>query len=103
MINLKDETIDVLRKHGKSEKDVVWAGTDTQEIPLDTFWKYADKHYDNGYGGNEVNSRLLVVGNNWWLERHEYDGAGWWEYKRLPERPKEEADSNIIFDFDFYD
>ena len=103
MRNLKDETIEMLREHGKSEKDVVWTGTDTEEIPIELFWKYADKYYDDGYGGNEVNSRLLVVGNDWWLERHEYDGAEWWEYKQLPERPKEKTDSNIIFDFDFYD
>lgn len=26
----------------------------------------------------------MVVGDDWWLERHEYDGSEWWEFKRLP-------------------
>ena len=31
----------------------------------------------------------MVVGNNWWLERHEYDGSEWWEYKQFPVKPEE--------------
>ena len=33
---------------------------------------------------------LLIVGDDWWLERHEYDGAEWWEFKTLPCEPFEE-------------
>ena len=29
----------------------------------------------------EVAEDLVVVGDNWWIERHEYDGNEWWEYK----------------------
>lgn len=98
--NLKDETIEVLREHGKTKDDVWWAGTEGREIPLVLFWQYTDKIYDNGYGGAEVNSDLIVVGDNWWLERHEYDGSEWWEYKELPQRPKEETYFNIIFNWE---
>lgn len=31
---------------------------------------------------------LKIVGDNWWLERHEYDGAEWFEFKTLPQKPK---------------
>ena len=41
----------------------------------------------NGFGGAEVNENLFVVGADWWLERHEYDGSEWWEFKTLPTKP----------------
>ena len=87
MKNLKEETLNCLRKHGKAEKDVRWVGTKGREIQIDVFWKEADREYDDGYGGAEVNELLMVVGDDWWLERHEYDGAEWWEYKERPSRP----------------
>lgn len=40
---------------------------------------------------------LLVVGNNWWLERHNYDGSEWWEFKRLPTRPLSERRPQSLF------
>ena len=27
---------------------------------------------------------LVVVGEGWWLERCDYEGAEWWEFKTLP-------------------
>jgi len=85
--NLKNETLEVLQSHGKTAKDVCWVGTKEREIPLDVFWKVADRNYDDGYGMAEVNESLMVVGDAWWLERHEYDGAEWWEYKEHPTKP----------------
>jgi hypothetical protein len=32
----------------------------------------------------------MVIGSDWWLERHEYDGSEWWEFKSLP-KPREAA------------
>lgn len=53
---------------------------------LRKFFSEIDFEYDNGYGGQEL------YGNVWfndgtWLERGEYDGAEWWEHKKLPEIP----------------
>lgn len=98
MTNLKKETIEALSQNGKTKEDVIWAGTPEQEIPLVLFWQYTDKEYNDGYGHPEVNQRLVVVGDNWWLERYEYDGSEWWEYKELPTRPKEETYFDIIFE-----
>lgn len=33
---------------------------------------------------------LIVCGKNWWLERHEYDGAEWWEFKEYRSKPSRE-------------
>ena len=61
------------------------------------FAKLANKKYDNGYGGNEVPLDLIVVGKDWWLERHEYDGAEWWEFKKLPVKPKQKIEPFAVF------
>ena len=89
MKNLYEETAEFLLEHGKSMSDVVFVSGNGHEIPLDNFIETAKSYdYDNGFGGEEVPIDLLVVGKDWWIERHEYDGSEWWEYKTLPKRPK---------------
>lgn len=90
MGNLKNETIQILHEHNKTPKDVRWVGCYSYRIPTDDFWKLADKEYDDGYGSAEVASDLLVVGDDWWLERGEYDGSEWWEFKQMPSCPTEQ-------------
>jgi hypothetical protein len=53
-------------------------------------------NYDDGFGGNEIPLSLVVVGDDWWLERGEYDGSEWWEFKRLPPAPP--LGSVVVFD-----
>lgn len=91
--NLKYETIKILSKYDKMPQDIKWVGCNSFKIPIEEFWKLADRIYDAGYGGQEVAKDLIVVGDNWWLERHEYDGAEWWEYKELPPEPKKTLSS----------
>lgn len=86
--NLKTETIKILKKYNKLPSDIKWVGCRSFKIPINKFWKLADRMYDAGYGHAEVAEDLLVVGDNWWLERHEYDGSEWWEYKELPQVPE---------------
>ena len=89
MNNLLNETVSVLNQHGKTLFDVVWVGCIDFQIPIDQFVECANQEYDDGYGASEVATDLLVVGSDFWLERHEYDGAEWWEYKELPKMPRE--------------
>lgn len=96
MVNLKSETIEQLKDNGKTPDDVRWVGGATAKyenptslrMTWDTFAKHADFDYDTGYGGEQVNLNLLVVGDDWWLERHEYDGSEWWEFQSLPIAPE---------------
>jgi hypothetical protein len=30
---------------------------------------------------------LIIVGDNWWLERKEYDGSEWFEFKKKKKEP----------------
>ncbi len=99
MINLWEETIKILGGHTKSWDDVKFiincfdnkyssSASYVFEIEKEDFEKIAKKFdYDNGYGGQVVNPWLKIVGDDWWLERHEYDGKEWWEFKMLPKKP----------------
>ena len=82
--NLREETIAVLKEHGKKWSDVVGVCGNDFQITKEQFLKLADKRYDSGYGGNEVALDLKVIGKDFWLERNEYNKVEWWEYKELP-------------------
>lgn len=90
MTNLLKETEEILRKHGKTFKDVLWIGGNNFTISIDDFKSLADIEYDEGFGAPEVAVDLVVVGRDWWLERTDYDGAEDWAFKSLPEKPEEE-------------
>lgn len=104
--NLLKETIDVLHDHGHTPADVLWVGQSLDVHPRkyytgipEPFWfSWAEfaalaavTDYNNGFGGAEIASDLVVVGDGWWLERHEYDGSEWWEHKQLPPKPRDHA------------
>ena len=119
-MNLLDETIDILLNHGKYRKDVEFVvglsssveevsrwGCDNDDELVRTTWDefaaQANKNYDNGFGGTEVIEVTMIVGKDFWLERHEYDGSEWWEYKELPKAENYREGSIIVFnpDYDF--
>jgi len=83
------ETQDTLLDNGKSEKDVLWVGCSDAYISWEQFVSIANFNYDHGFGAQKIAKDLLIVGNGWWLERHEYDGSEWWEYKECPQRPEQ--------------
>lgn len=96
-MNLKNETLQELYEHGLGQKDIRWVGCQEFCIDIDRFFQLADREYDSGYGAPEVAVDLLIVGENWWLERHEYDGSEWWEFKQLPAMPSHYTTVNSVF------
>lgn len=103
MINFLEETLDMLKDCGKTEDDVIWVGRceywASSYPDVKNTWEWfkskANFEYDNGYGGAEIPLSLVVVGEDFWLERHEYDGSEWWEYKRIPTEPFETKDFDL--------
>jgi hypothetical protein len=89
MNNLLKETLEELEAKGKKESDVKWVGTSTHKTTWEDFKRIADVEYKAGYGVPVVAQDLLIVGENWWLERGKYDGSEWWNYKELPKEPTE--------------
>lgn len=90
MINLLRETIETLVEHNKTWNDVLWIGGSDFTISIEEFKNLANRDYDNGYGAPAVAQDLIVVGEDWWLERYEYDGAKEWVYKSYPKKPLEQ-------------
>lgn len=105
-MNLLTETLELLKRQGKSPENVQWVGVKERDfldffpslntppkdkaVPIGSwgeFAAFADFDYNDGYGGNEINGDLVIVGDDWWLERVEYDGSEWWEFKTLPKKP----------------
>lgn len=89
MINLLQETIEFIHKNGKTVDDVKWIRTDKGCFSWKDFENIANIDYDKGFGNPEINEELMIVGGNWWMERHEYDGSEWWEFKRMPRKGKD--------------
>jgi hypothetical protein len=86
---MKEETLKILSEHNKTPKDVVWCGSvEFGWFSFDDFMEIAPVDYYSGFGGQEIAKDLLIVGEDFWLERHEYDGSEWWEYKELPKKPE---------------
>lgn len=94
--NLWNETINILEQFSKTFDDVYWIGGDDFTISKEQFKELANTHYYAGFGSPKVATDLKVVGKDWWLERHEYDGSEWWEFKVLPIKPKEKKKVNRV-------
>lgn len=86
--NLYESTIDSLEGNNKTIKDVKYVKyCDDYYTTIEQFLEVAkDIYYEGGYGHVYINETILIVGFDWWLERNEYDGAEWWEYKEMPSR-----------------
>lgn len=86
IVNLLEETLEKLSENYKSPKDVIWVGkaNGSEASTFEEFSKMANFEYDSGFGSEEIRSDLVIVGNDWWLARREYDGSEWWEYLKLP-------------------
>lgn len=84
--NLLQETLKYLKDQNLTAEDVVFVTDGRHSIGWDEFAQLADFEYEKGYGTEHIFSALKIVGENWWLERHEYDGREWWEFKALPEQ-----------------
>lgn len=84
MANLWEETNKALKAKSKSFNDVVAICGNDFQITKEDFKKYSKTEYDNGYGSPQVAEDLVIIGDDFWLERHEYDGAEWWEFKDMP-------------------
>ena len=97
-MNLKQETIRVIKNSGHSISDVAAALIHTDEYSdiVDVWEDVSDIpesfDYDQGSGGQEVFGDILFKDGTW-LSRGEYNGSEWWEFNKPPtiEELREEA------------
>lgn len=101
-MNLRTETLRKLKRYNKTIEDIKFICSGDENIPIESFFIKADREYDDGYGAAEVDRGLKIVGDDWWLERDEYDGSEWWVFKQIP-RPNEKIDYTYSPFFDEWD
>ena len=90
--NLLLETYYELVNNEKTFDDIDFIALDNVEISVEDFINLAKGIvYDYSYGLAEISAGLVIVGNDWWLEREEYDGLEWWEFRTKPEKPERKA------------
>lgn len=99
MTNLWEETMRMLVAHGKTFENVEYVQGSNFGITKENFEKVAKKSkYYSGFGAAKVAEDLVIVGDDWWLERHEYDGSEWWEYKETPKQINEVKEVSCLAD-----
>lgn len=99
MTNLWEETIKELTTFGKSFDDVKYIQGSDFGITKENFEQVAKKsEYYSGFGAAKVAEDLVIVGDDWWLERHEYDGSEWWESKETPKQINEVKEVSCLAD-----
>lgn len=84
-MNAKEELLEKLDYNDKTIDDI-----DFIKIRYEgekTNINQLDFEYDRGFGSQELEG-VVVFKDHTWLERHEYDGSEWWEYKKCPTRKK---------------
>lgn len=99
MENLVEETIEEIKGSGHTESDVRWVGSYDGKYGMswaDFKRKFRNVIYNCGFGAQEIADDLVVVGDDWWLERYEYDGAEYWKYKKLPMAKQEQLSFDDI-------
>lgn len=82
-MNLKHETEISISRSGHTQSDIVFIGSEKtgHQCSWDIFCAISDLEYDNGYGGQEVASDLIIVfSDGEMLIREEYDGSEWWRH-----------------------
>lgn len=88
MANLLEETLEVLETYNLTIKDIKWIGS--EDFKIQNFFDIANIIYDEGFGGQRIPYDLVIVGEDWWLERAEYDGSEWWRFMKKPIEPSKE-------------
>lgn len=92
-MNLYEEVVIVLKKYEKTVNDIKFISLKEKSVDINQFLQIAKVTiYDNGFGLPEIDESLMIVGDDWWLERHSYDGTEWFEFKRLPSMPNEKIE-----------
>ena len=106
MINAKEEFLKIVNDYKVIGASISfgdsWSESEERFVlkPLYTkknfedFLKFLDREYDSGYGGQKLFG-VIFCEDGVWMQRGEYDGSEWWEYKELPEKPTAKGNVQI--------
>ncbi len=100
MVNLKDETIQMLEHLHQTPDDIIFIGNEYtgERCTWEQFCELADQDYDCSFGRAEVRRDLVIVfKDKYKLYREEYDGSEWWDIQQPFRMPQETAPLSDIF------
>jgi hypothetical protein len=93
MTNVVSEIINEITQQGFETKDISWIGSKDGQFAMsydDFYMKFGNMEYDNGFGAQELASDLvMVMKDNSYFDRDEYDGAEGWTYNKPPQKQKD--------------
>jgi hypothetical protein len=98
-LNLLNETKEDMAKAGYTPEQIVFIGSQRSGhcCTWAEFELLANFEYDAGYGGSEIPEDLIIVfSDGSWMERGEYDGSEWWEFRHPFVMPAETEPINRI-------
>ena len=95
IVNFLKETLGEMKENGVSPYDVLYVFNSFGYCSWKEFEKLANFDYNNSYGLIAIDLNLIVRGTDWWLERKEYDGSEWWEFRRDPVKNSQAHNSNL--------
>lgn len=91
MINAKKEFLDAIEGKELESCVIVYRGIldsilkpNFSQKDFDSLVKSLDFEYDNGFGTQYIEG-FINFKDNAWCQRHEYDGAEYWEYMQKPD------------------
>lgn len=78
-----------LKKEGKTLADIRWIGCKDFYMPINNFLELATRTHD--YFGADIAIDLIVVGNDFWVERDSLHSGDVWVLRKSPIKPKIEC------------
>lgn len=99
--NVLNEIVNILKRNGKEEEDIVWVGFVYKDNIVGNFgystwdnFKEVAKNitYESGWGKGCANN-LVIMGNNFYIDNNDYDGAFGFDFHNFITKP----DKKIVF------
>ena len=96
MRNLQRQTLDAIVQASKTVEDIAYCNIKMRSISYEQKELLKGKvfdidkldfMYDDGYGSQLIYG-FIVFNDKTWLERSEYDGSEWWDYRKCPSEPE---------------
>jgi hypothetical protein len=97
--NFEEETRREIKNVGLTPEMVAFVTDGENSQSFDDFISNCNFEYNSSFGRAYINSNLEIVFNDGsWLERGEYDGSEWWQYKKTSAKPKGVSKLKIMED-----
>jgi hypothetical protein len=103
-MNFLKETVEDLERIGKTIDDIEKVYCSEFQITKENFIEFADQEYDDGLGVQEMPLDIVILGSDFYMTRHEYDGSENWdihimpEFEELPTRTIEVKDGGAMWE-----